>query len=95
MWFRACRALLGVIDVSYVAIVSRSCVPCATYATLLLGVSNEIGGTSVGLTTAFVVLICDCVVPDAPPAGSATDDVRASFEDTLKSIDNDAVSVVS
>ncbi|KAM5543341.1 hypothetical protein V8D89_003215 [Ganoderma adspersum] len=36
------------------------------------------------------ILICDCVVPEAPPAGWATNGVKFSYEDTLKSIDNDA-----
>ena len=53
------------------------------------------GQRVVRLTTTFAVLICDCVVPEAPPAGSTTNGVKLSYEDTLKSIDNDAVSVVS
>ena len=69
---------------------------CATCATRRLGVSDGISSErGVRLTAASVVLICDCVVPEAPPAGSATNGVKFSYEDTLKSIDNDAVSVVS
>ena len=69
--------------------------PFARYATPRLGVSSEFGGpTGTHLTQIFVVLICDCVVPDAPLSGSETEEVQFSFEDTLKSIENDAVSTV-
>ena len=47
------------------------------------------------LTAYTVVLICDCVVPEAPPAHSGTNGVKkASFEDSLKSIQNDAVCAI-
>ena len=47
------------------------------------------------LTAYPIVLICDCVVPEAPPAHSGTNGVKkASFEDTLKAIQNDAVCAV-